>query len=208
VLYEHEPDPQEVLEPNVAHVVTDVLGDVVTSGTATAADIGRPMAGKTGTTNDYRDAWFIGYTPSLTTSVWVGNRDNSVMDGISGGSLPAEIFSDYMSQLLEGTDAEQFPEGDTSDLRPLTGLEAPEPDEPEDTDPPAAEPDDDATEDDEDEDENEDDAAGNGNDNGNGGNGNGNGGGNGGGNGNGNGGNGNGNGNAVTDDVVVDVDDG
>jgi penicillin-binding protein 1A len=163
VLYEYEADPQEVLDPNVAHVVTDVLEDVVTSGTASAAGIGRPVAGKTGTTNDYRDAWFIGYTPSHTTSVWVGNRDNSVMDRIAGGGQPSQIFSDFMSGYLEGTDVEEFPTPDTSELRALTGLEAPEPeeddDETSDFEAPASEPDEEATEDEDDEADEDDDEA-------------------------------------------------
>jgi len=63
------------------------------------------VAGKTGTTNDYRDAWFIGYVPDLVTTVWLGNDDNSPMNKITGGGAPARIWKDYMSQLLENAPA-------------------------------------------------------------------------------------------------------
>ena len=127
VLYEHEPDPEEVLDPNVAHVVSDVLVDVVESGTGTAANLPRPNAGKTGTTNDYRDAWFVGYTPQHTTTVWVGNLDNTPMAGeVAGGTLPAQIWRAYMAAFVEPFDVEEFPVGDTTGLQPLWGLEAPE----------------------------------------------------------------------------------
>lgn len=129
VLYEHDPEPEEVLDPNVARMVTDVLVDVIASGTGTAAGLARPVAGKTGTTNDYRDAWFVGYTPQHATAVWVGNLDNTPMGGeIAGGSLPARIWGAYMAELVEPFDVEQFGDPDTSGLTPLTGLEAPEDD--------------------------------------------------------------------------------
>jgi penicillin-binding protein 1A len=124
VLFEHEPEPEEVLDPNAAAVVTDVLVDVVERGTGTAAAIEHPVAGKTGTTNDFRDAWFVGYTPTLTTSVWIGNRDNSPMDGVAGGSVPAVTWSAYMGQLLDGTEVASFPAPDPSDLEPFEDLDA------------------------------------------------------------------------------------
>jgi penicillin-binding protein 1A len=148
VIYEHEPEAEEVIDPNVAHVVTDVLVDVVESGTGTAADLPRANAGKTGTTNDYRDAWFVGYTPQHTTTVWVGNLDNTPMEGeVAGGALPAQIWSAYMTAFVEEFDAEDFPTADTSQLQPLTGLEAPEESD-----------DDDDDDDDDDGDEDEDDS--------------------------------------------------
>jgi penicillin-binding protein 1A len=155
VLYEHEPDPEEVIDPNVAHVVTDVLVDVVESGTGIAANLPRPNAGKTGTTNDFRDAWFVGYTPQHTTTVWVGNLDNSPMEGeVAGGSLPAQIWAAYMSAFVEPFDVREFPVADTTGLRPLTGLEAPEEDDRDDRD----DGEDDEGEDDEGEEDEEDDA--------------------------------------------------
>ena len=133
VLFEHEPGAEEVIDPNVAHVVTDVLVETIESGTGTAANLPRANAGKTGTTNDYRDAWFVGYTPQHTTTVWVGNLDNTAMAGeVAGGSLPAQIWGAYMTAFVEAFDAQDFPAADTSHLQPLTGLEAPE--EPDDDD--------------------------------------------------------------------------
>jgi penicillin-binding protein 1A len=73
---------------------------VVHHGTGAAADIGRPMAGKTGTSDDNRDAWFIGFTPDIVTGVWVGNDDNSPMPGMSGGGLPAVIWRAAMRPYL------------------------------------------------------------------------------------------------------------
>jgi penicillin-binding protein 1A len=124
VLYEREAAPEEVLDQNTAAVVTDVLADVVERGTGSAADIGRPVAGKTGTTNDSRDAWFVGYTPELVTSVWIGNRDNAPMDGVTGGSVPAVTWAAYMSQLVDGSEVTEFPVPDTSELEPFEDLDA------------------------------------------------------------------------------------
>ena len=161
VVYEHEGESEEVLDPVVAHVVTDVLVDVVEQGTGVAANLPRPNAGKTGTTDDYADAWFVGYTPQRTTGVWVGHLDNSPMeDRISGGSLPAQIWGSFMTEYVEGDEVEDFPAPDTSELTSLDELERPEPDpepEPEPEPETSAEPDPEAREEDEDEDEDEDD---------------------------------------------------
>ena len=127
VLYEHETTDEPVLDQNTAAVVTDTLTDVVRSGTGTAADIGRPVAGKTGTTNDYRDAWFAGYVPQLATVVWVGNLDNSPMDKVTGGSLPAEVWSAYMSQALQGVPVQGFPAPDLAGLSTSEGVPPPPP---------------------------------------------------------------------------------
>ena len=79
-----------------AVTMTAMLKTVVENGTVKAANIGTPAAAKTGTTDDYRDAWFVGYTPNIVTGVWVGNDDNSVMGGMTGGSVPALIWRDVM----------------------------------------------------------------------------------------------------------------
>ena len=152
VVFEHEADADGVLDPEVAHVVTDVLVDVVERGTGAAANLSRPNAGKTGTTDNYSDAWFVGYTPHHTTTVWVGNLDSSPMEGqISGGSIPSQVWGSYMDAFVEDVDVEEFPEPDTSGLSALTDLERPEP-EPEETRDP-----DDVTRDDEDDEEDEED---------------------------------------------------
>jgi 1A family penicillin-binding protein len=74
----------------------DLLSSVVREGTGRAAHLDRPAAGKTGTSEDYRDAWFVGFTPDLVVGVWVGNDDNTPMNRVTGGSLPATIWHDFV----------------------------------------------------------------------------------------------------------------
>ncbi len=116
-LLKHEPTQREAVERNVAAIVTDVLRDVIRYGTGENADIDRPAAGKTGTTNDSRDAWFVGYVPQLATAVWVGNLDNSPMRDVTGGKIPADVWGDYMRTALEDVEPEDFPEADTDRLK-------------------------------------------------------------------------------------------
>jgi 1A family penicillin-binding protein len=90
--------PETVIEPpgwNRAALV-QLLEEVVNNGTGRAARLGRRAAGKTGTTQDYRDAWFVGFTGDIVVGVWVGNDDNSPMDGVVGGDLPAKIWHDFV----------------------------------------------------------------------------------------------------------------
>jgi len=100
---------------NVAYLVTDMLKGVISKGTGTAARIGRPAAGKTGTTQQYRDAWFVGYTPDLVASVWVGHVESQTemlsVHGrkVTGGSFPAEIWATFMKTALKDTPKSEFP---------------------------------------------------------------------------------------------------
>ncbi len=82
--------------PLIHSEMMGLLSSVVREGTGTAAQLDLPVAGKTGTSQDYRDAWFVGFTPDLVVGVWVGNDDNSPMKGVTGGSLPATIWHDFM----------------------------------------------------------------------------------------------------------------
>ena len=106
VLLENVPSEERVLEPNVARSVTDVLRGVVERGTGRAANIGRPVAGKTGTAQEWRDAWFAGYTPQLAAVVWMGHPEGQVsmtdVGGIrvTGGSYPARIWSAVMGPAM------------------------------------------------------------------------------------------------------------
>ena len=84
------------LSLKTAAEMTAMLRTVIEHGTGAAANIGKPAAGKTGTTDDYKDASFVGYTPNVVTGVWVGNDDNSVMRSIQGGTVPALIWRDVM----------------------------------------------------------------------------------------------------------------
>lgn len=102
VIYEHVPERTQVVRPDVARTLTQMLQRVITSGTGRRANIGRPAAGKTGTTSEWRDAWFIGYTPDISAAVWVGNDDNSRTRRITGGSLPAMIWADFMRDAHRG----------------------------------------------------------------------------------------------------------
>ena len=105
----------KVLDEAVADNVTDLLRGVISGGTGTAANIGRPAAGKTGTTDNYHDAWFTGYTPTLSTSVWMGYADSLHpllnIKGVSrvyGGTIPARTWHDFMSQALKDVPVTDF----------------------------------------------------------------------------------------------------
>ncbi len=114
VLDESKPTWTQVLDPGLVSLTTSILQKVITEGTGTAADIGRPAAGKTGTTTDYRDAWFVGYTPDMVTAVWVGypTEQKAMTDvhggAVTGGSLPAKIWAMYMKEALDGTPKTDF----------------------------------------------------------------------------------------------------
>jgi penicillin-binding protein 1A len=109
-----KPKRKRVFSDGVASTVTKVLEKNVQAGTGTAANYGCPAAGKTGTTDEFVDAWFVGYTPDLATSVWVGYPNSRVsmtsVHGIAvaGGTFPAQIWHDYMS-VAHGTDCNSFP---------------------------------------------------------------------------------------------------
>lgn len=103
VLYQYQPkDPQLVLDPSIVDVLNNVLTGVIQRGTGMrAAAVGRPAAGKTGTTSDDRDAWFVGYTPNMVGLVWIGNDDNTPMVQAFGGNACAPLWADFMRKALE-----------------------------------------------------------------------------------------------------------
>jgi len=109
LLYQHEADEGRVLvAPWVAAEMTDLLQSAVLSGTGTAAQIGRPVAGKTGTTTSNKDGWFIGFSSGLTTGVWMGRDDAKPVPGLQGGTAPARAFHDFMSVAVANRPVEQF----------------------------------------------------------------------------------------------------
>jgi penicillin-binding protein 1A len=106
-----------VASPQAVREMLDVMDAVVDHGTGRKAKLDRPAVGKTGTSQDYRDAWFIGLTADLVTGVWVGNDDNSAMDKVTGGTIPVRIWHDFMTDALQGVPARDIPvPGGTSNL--------------------------------------------------------------------------------------------
>ena len=126
--YDHRIGGRRVLTGDQAAIATGVLRRVVESGTASMLhdldeEIGRPSAGKTGTTDDFVDAWYVGYTPRLSTAVWVGypegRRSLVGVHGLeepNGETLPMDIWSAYMVRATEGDLALDFPEADAGEL--------------------------------------------------------------------------------------------
>ena len=113
ILYEaKKARTSKVLNINTAATMTTIMKTVITNGTGRAADIGKPAAGKTGTTDDSKDAYFIGFTPDVAAGVWVGNDDNSQMGGVTGGTIPAKIWHDVMLVATEpyGKSDFEYPE--------------------------------------------------------------------------------------------------
>lgn len=127
-LYEDHSRPVRALQPAVSYLTTTALEQVILRGTGIAAAIGRPAAGKTGTAEEYRDAWFVGYTPDLVTSVWMGYPEGEIemkpscigavgtcrttrsitSGGVVGGSFPALIWHTFMLQALSGVAPHDF----------------------------------------------------------------------------------------------------
>ena len=108
--------PGRVLSKPIVGTMTGMLTHVISEGTGKAAFIDRPAAGKTGTSQGFRDAWFIGYTADLVAGVWLGNDNEAPMQKVTGGRIPAKVWHDFMAEALAGTP-----------VRPLPDLELPLP---------------------------------------------------------------------------------
>lgn len=114
VIERSKKEEEQTLSQTTAYMVTDILSDVIKYGTGRKASIGRPAAGKTGTAQNYQDAWFIGYTPDLATSVWVGHPQGQIpmlrVHGIrvAGGTFPAQIWAKFMHQALAEVSPSNF----------------------------------------------------------------------------------------------------
>jgi len=109
VLYSHRPDPAQQLVPTyVAAGITDLLQSAVSIGTGRAAQIGRPVAGKTGTTSSNKDGWFLGFSSGITTGVWMGRDDARAVPGLQGGTAPARAFAAYMKVATAKRPPEKF----------------------------------------------------------------------------------------------------
>jgi penicillin-binding protein 1A len=109
VIYSHQVDTSHVLvAPFVAAQMTDLLQTAVATGSGRAAQIGRPVAGKTGTTTSNKDGWFVGFSSGLTTGVWMGRDDAKVVPGLQGGTAPARAFHDFMGKAVARRPVEAF----------------------------------------------------------------------------------------------------
>ncbi len=109
ILYQREAPRSDVLvPPYVAAGITDLLQSAVATGTGRAAQIGRPVAGKTGTTTSNKDGWFLGFSSGITTGVWMGRDDARPVPGLQGGHAPARAFADYMTVAVAKRPVEQF----------------------------------------------------------------------------------------------------
>lgn len=109
VLYKREAQRQSPAVPDhVAKGITDLLQAAVQTGTGRAADIGRPVAGKTGTTSSNKDGWFIGFSSGVTTGVWMGRDDAKAVAGLQGGRAPAQAFAAYMRYAVKDRPVEPF----------------------------------------------------------------------------------------------------
>lgn len=109
IIEENSIEEKRVIEEKDAYIITNMLESVISGGTGGNAQIGRPVAGKTGTTDDTKDAWFVGYTPDLVAAVWIGDDSGSEdLHGITGGDLPAIIWNHFMSSALANTPASDF----------------------------------------------------------------------------------------------------
>lgn len=127
VLEEGPANPSQALDQQIADNANQVLTGVITGGTGTRADIGRPAAGKTGTAQDYQNAWFVGYTPNLSTSVWIGYKDANQpllnvrgLPRVTGGTIPAQIWRNFMLPAHENVPVIPF-----ADAESLQSLELP-----------------------------------------------------------------------------------
>jgi membrane peptidoglycan carboxypeptidase len=110
ILLDNTPKPKLVLDPWAAASITSVMQSVVNSGTGKLAQIGRPAAGKTGTTSAERDVWFVGFVPQLSVAIWIGRDDNRrLASGVTGGHYAAPIWRNFMVKALDGVPVEYFP---------------------------------------------------------------------------------------------------
>lgn len=135
VLYRRPPvRPKQVMRLSVAEQLAEMMQETVATGTGRAARLDRPTAGKTGTSQDYRDAWFIGFTGDLTASVWLGNDNGAPTQGVTGGALPAQVWAQVMraahlgrppSPLLSEPTSVAFPRYDDPNPQPWEEPEKP-----------------------------------------------------------------------------------
>lgn len=108
ILEQNTPREKAVINERSAYILTNIMRGVLLRGTGTAAYIDRPAAGKTGTTNDYKDAWFVGFTPDLVASVWMGYDNDGYLNGVTGSTIPAKIWHSFMIKALSKIPVRDF----------------------------------------------------------------------------------------------------
>lgn len=101
VIFEHKQETKTVVDAKAAYQTVDIMRDVFVDGTAGGAGIGCPAAGKTGTTDDYKDAWFVGFTPNLSAAVWIGDDNGRPLDYMYGSGAPLSIWHEFMVNALQ-----------------------------------------------------------------------------------------------------------
>lgn len=111
----------QIISPHALHEMTDMLSAVVSEGSGRGAAIDRPVAGKTGTTQDYRDAWFIGFTADYVGGVWFGNDDGTPMHKITGGTLPTQLWHNVMLAAHKGLPPRPLPGSAPEEVAPADG---------------------------------------------------------------------------------------
>ena len=121
VIFEHKQETKTVVDAKAAYQTVDIMRDVFVDGTAGGAGIGRPAAGKTGTTDDYKDAWFVGFTPNLSAAVWIGDDNGRPLDYMYGSGAPLSIWHEFMVNALANVPVANF-------VRPAGVVIPPEPD--------------------------------------------------------------------------------
>ena len=109
IIYKHAINERRVADPEVVAQRVDMMMGTVLNGTGKNAYLPRPIAGKTGTTSDYKDAWFIGFVPQLVTGTWLGNDNNTPMNRMTGGWMPAMMWRDFMKEALKNLPVMAFP---------------------------------------------------------------------------------------------------
>lgn len=108
-LYQHQIEEEQVFERNKIDALVEMMTGVVKYGTGKNAKLPRPSAGKTGTTSDYKDAWYVGFIPQLVTATWIGNDNNVPMNRMTGGGIPASMWREYMRLATKDIPAQRFP---------------------------------------------------------------------------------------------------
>ncbi|MHB0976018.1 MAG: transglycosylase domain-containing protein [Candidatus Aquicultorales bacterium] len=133
VIMENKPAMKRVVDPKIAGQATQILSEVIAKGTGMRANIGRPAAGKTGTAENYQDAWFVGYTPDLSTAVWMGHAEAQIqmrtvhdVPGY-GGIIPATMWGEFMAEALKDVPPHKFPPFTKPDTKPQPTPPSPTP---------------------------------------------------------------------------------